>query len=274
MAEKNDARFDRRSVLKTAGISMAGITALSGIGTARGKPKKQSAEAIGITKAVDKHLLNDRVEKAIQLLEKHDVEHSVTHATDPVVHQRPEAAQSDDSVTIQDEYTQDDADIWLTLYNKEADIYTATNTWTPGDGDWGDGWNDSSIDGPVDPVAIYWSDTYWQPVQQGSQNFTPGNSQVSYDDYYTYGVTGEFDDASRVDLSNGASRSGAFQTDIQRMNEDVLDDPANVTAEYRHTWSSPYGFIDSFSFSLGPAGISIDNGFDGGDWEITTTKKE
>jgi len=273
MAKKNRTRFSRRTVLKTAGVSLAGLSAASGVGAAGGPPQKQGTEAVGITNAVDQLLLKGKVQKAARLLEKHDIKHDVTRSTDPIVHQRPGGTENDESVSIQDEYTQGDAEIYLTLYNKEADIYTATNTWNPGDGDWGDGWNDSSVDEPADPVAIYWSDTYWQPVQQGSQNFTPGNSQVSYEDYYTYGVSGKFDDASRVDLSNGAARAGSFQTDIERLNEDVLDEPANVTAEYRHTWSSPFGVIDAFSFSLGPAGISIDNGFDGGDWEITTTKK-
>lgn len=273
MTKENDARFSRRTILKTTGISLSGVSAVSGLGTARGSQAKQATEDVGITNAVDRLLLNSEIEKATRLLEKHDIEHYITSASNPIIHQRPKSTQNGDSINVQDEYTKDDATISLTLYNKESDIYTATNTWNPGSGDWGDGYNDSSVDEPADPVAMYWSDTYWQPVQQGSQNFTPGNSQVSYKDYYTYGVSGEFDDASKVDLSNGASRAGAFQTDIERLNEDVLDEPANVTAEYRHTWSSPFGIIDAFSFSLGPAGITIDNGFDGGDWEITTTKK-
>lgn len=255
----------RRGFLATlgAGVSAATVPAVS---TAESKRTAQSA---GISKAVRRLTARGRFEEASRLCERHGVEYGLSKGTMPAlgtVHGEPagsdENVSPDDGVSTEDAFKRADSYLYLYYwYEREdaqgQDIYAVECYADIAE-------NDANVlddANPLDGLALYWSDTYFQAVEVSRDNYVEvgaDTAQQSYQDYKNYGVWAKFDDNyvqdNSIALDGNVERfTCGIRTEIEKLE---YGNEFNVNAEYLHNWNFGGAYYVS-GFSLGPVGLSF-----------------
>lgn len=255
MSEKSN--YGRRKVVKYAGVGLSALAGTSSTISAR-EDNPVSAEAAGIEKAVQQLLHNGKVEKATNLLEKHNVKYDVVRDKTP-------SPSTSGDVSTQDYWDRASATAAMTGYHKKDNLYHGHFGWTLDSLA-----KDVDDSMPDDGVTVGWEDSVF--------SYEPGSLNTHYDaleaaeDRASY--TLKVDNEPLVD-SPGSS-IGAKVNDqiyynrpsdwtvepIQGYVEfDVTKENSvegNLGGEYTHTWNVGGFTGGSITFSAGAGVVGLD----------------
>ena len=189
-----------------------------------------------------------------------------------------ETSDSNDSggIEIQDAFKKDDSKLEIFGFFERTDpegqsIYTAACQATVTE-------DDASLDdaNPLDGVAITWSDSKFQPVEQSIDNYGEVGFDIeeqSYKDYKRFGVIASVNDdewqSTTMNLDGNAETfTCGIETEIEKLE---YGNQFNVNGEYVHSWNFG-GIYFLSSFDLGPVGINL-GGTNVGKWRREDTVK-
>jgi hypothetical protein len=265
MARKSTV--NRRKVLASIGTVAGGGVIGTDLAVAR-EPQTGAAD-VGIASTVQQYLLNNEIDAAHRLLDKHNVwyvERSSGRTSDETLSGTATASSSDKDC---DKGAFDICNSWVSnnLVHKSGDKYLATLNFKIGENtyEWWDGGP-----GNVDPIQMSWSDNYWEPVEMSRDNYY-GSNRISYENYEINGLLGNHDDPQPHSDGHYEEHKGSMQTDLYRLD---YDRDYLVGGEYVHTYTSSSKHGD-FSFHLPGGGIvSVDlEDYSKGEWRLDTSTR-
>jgi hypothetical protein len=258
---------NRRTVLATIGTVAGGKVVGTGLVAAR-EPQTGAAD-VGIASTVQQHLMNNEIDAAHRLLDKHNVwyvEQSSGRTSDETFSGTAAASNGDKDC---DKGAYDICNSWVSnnLIHDSGDKYLATLNFKIGENTY-EYWDGGP--GNVDPLQMSWSDNYWEPVEMSRDNYY-GSNRISYEDYQVNGILADHDDPQPHNEGDYEEHSGSLQTYLYRLD---YDHDYLVGGEYVHTYtkSTKHG---GFSFNLPPRGIvSIDlEDYSKGEWRLDTSTR-
>lgn len=264
----------RRAFLGSiASMTLAGTAAAGG--SVSTNDSGVSAAAASVDERVSRLLDELRVEEAIQLLEKHDVDYHAFHESRPL---RSES----DGVDSSDYYSKGQSDVYFGAYHRYDNTYQAYLTWYLDP----DGSNLVDDSYPKDAAVIGWEDSVWSPDPDSvstSSNFeqpsgredgaslcsvenepildAPANAiGVTFDDMLYWGYS-----AKKI--------SGGLTIDLTKENTGT---EGVIIGEYNHTWNllgtawlNPFGGLSiTVPGSGGSVSISLNLPSGADNWEL------
>lgn len=255
----------RREVLRSAGLSIVGLSVL-------GKP---AASRENVDKRRRELLSKGEVKKVEALMKDHGLEFSssTTHLSDNQdTSDGSEGSlkqkQAQVKASMQHRWASPDEDSGTKLnvnISERSNNYEVLLQWKlERERDWS-----GQSDPCGDAAAVYWADD-WQLTDAGRDNLHTNDSRVSYGGLNgVNGIMADVDSPSPGWYYSSEYDSG-FYTFVEKIGPYAED--RKIFGEYVHTWdTSAAGGCDgtSVSFSLGPAGIS----FSGvkKDWEMAAS---
>jgi hypothetical protein len=234
----------RRKILKTAGsVAAVGFT---GTVSGRQENKEASLKEVGIYKPVKNLFEKNKYDRAIQLLEKHDIKYFSGHGS--------LSSNRTDNISTQAVWSKGDSEIYPTLTKVDGDLWLATNYVEVK----GASQNLASAYLVDDAIGIAWDHDNWTSPDTTADNAWYSahgehseHIDVEYDKYNQNGLAAKvvYDGSDAVtDDDFGVN----LQTEVIRDN----DDPRKgIKAQYDHTWTAGLG--GGIDISIAAALISV-----------------
>lgn len=228
--QMRNRKWQRRNILKSIG-GIAGISSLSGLSTAKGKKKQnQSAEAAGVVSAAENLLHQNEVLAAVDLLERHDVEHYHVRQT------RPTISTDSDGISTQDFYTKSQSDLDLVVYNLAGtDIRYGTYWYLD------NGLHDYDGPKPQDAAVLAFDEDVFDYIPGSVNHHGQLLDGAIYDDQtnlltYPTKATAEHRDRAVVEMLDGAAQA-EYASGYLEMDLETTSEVSWLSANYTHTWS-------------------------------------
>lgn len=241
----------RRKIIKSIGAAAAvgGI----GVGTASAGDSGATAGAaeIGVESELRTLLANGKIQEAKQLLERHDIAHSITQET-------LGGSQSPRVGRTGDDYDKSDVTAYCTLGRLDGDRYIVSGVcnYDNSEGDigvWG------RVDWCPDVCGITYNDSHWASPEptRDNVNLTADPHSMQYKKYNANtGLAAEVNLDGSISRSNTVDGVAQIQTDLIWTGDNPDIGPK---FSYRHTKAfEPSGSVKSISLSAGGIGVTLD----------------
>jgi len=264
----NTIAMKRRRLIAKMAAGSIGFATIGSKANGRGV-EDQSAEEVGLSSKIKSLVREGKISEAKKIAEHHNIEHTFGKEelklpygkqTDRTkINPTDYLNKSNSTVTLFTTYDRDDP---------QGDEIHFVNLLADMDNQY---WDLLSEAPPKDGMAVTWSDSYFQPVEQSQSNFNPtlDTQYIDYQDYKRYGVWAKIDDQGHVeDVLGNDNLQVQFDTEIEKLDD---NNKYNVNAEYLHNWNTG-GFYKISEFSLGRLGIDF-SGSSVDDWRIEKTNK-
>lgn len=243
----------RRQYLTSLGA--LGASASPFIGSATADDSVSAAEA-GIHDRVADLLLEERVQEAQELLEKHNVRYGFQQERIPGASQRDLTANT--GISTLGHYDDSDSELVTSVVESYNDRWIVTATMSLRDRKLSA--RDASI--VDDGFGIVYDSSEWsapEPTESGvkthSRTAADGSVSLEYQDFAP--EKGLAYDVDLPYLLDGET-SVTLQTDLKKV--DSGNDGIPVKAEYKHTWAAvdlPWPFKAEATAGIGPIGITM-----------------
>lgn len=246
---------NRRTVLKRAGGSIAGLGALSNVVGASGQTvENQGTADVGIEDEVNQLLRQREFEQAFDLMDKHDVRYGHDMLRVPATEVHPTSGLSTDQANY--------SESWFSFswHDIGSPLYTLTNQW----GIIGQGGLDCTSCVP-DGVGFGWAGDKWEYEFPSFEGGTMGfqDDEVKNADSRGNGLIAEY---HGIEMSDGEERGGWAEIQVEKQESGQH----NLWAHYAHTWE-PWLENVSVGFGIAVGGGSITVSFSGGNGGEWTT---